>query len=289
MKQNLTPDWVIIFFERLHLPEKKKIAEKLLKHEGMRRVYSEIDEQLSSCEIPHPKFNEAQIKKIGRDTALAAIIDSAVFCNPIKHRTDSMGTPSATFLSSREIRNELKVAKEIENKILKISEELISLIDEYVALQERGYVGSDSDLDIFNLINSAAQNTADHSQAYKFESYVSPVLDSIDHLDCGYYPFLQQVIEAVRREIFMNPMGFSDHFLDWSKVITSQQASNSDFVRCFLIYLHEMKRSHCLPKEFRLKDSTIAEISECVLDLDEGYTEASIRKIREKLEGENFI
>ncbi|WKZ34022.1 MAG: hypothetical protein QY316_06390 [Thermodesulfobacteriota bacterium] len=284
------PEWVCIFFNRLLLPEKNIIARRLIEYRSIGNIFCEIDNK-----IPPNK------KNIGRETVLAIIVDGAVLCNPSKPIIDSDESPSSLFLSTKEIRKNKKHALELHQEIHKIAEELENKINEFQASLDKGYFENNTNTDLLTLIERAGRNTSDHNQAYKFENYVLPLLEKIDHLGPGYYPSIQQVLCALRLELEPisrskidmivrfndEPIALSRGIYNWKKILASREASPSDYVRFLFYSIEEAKQSLLLPKDFNLSNHSISEITSCVLELKDSFTEDNVRKIKKKIETEN--
>jgi hypothetical protein len=297
MKKNGIPSWVTDFFDRLHLPEQKKVAKRLSEHPKIDEVFAEIDGQFSikpsgKAEILRviPEIDENPDKRIGREHVLAAIIDGAVFCSPKRLTIDSKGTPSPNFLSTKEIREEYKEAQKLQKEIAETSSDLISLIERYESIKEKGFVDSDADIDLFHLINRAAQTMLPTQRQYSYEHYIAPHIEKAEdasNCNCDYYPSLQEILDVLSLEMVGNKVVLSRSFVDWKRVLRTQQASPSEFIRFFLLSI-EGHKPFRVPRDFNLKNSTLAAIAACVLDSNEGMQDDNIRKIKKKLTAENF-
>lgn len=299
--------WVSDFFDRIHYSEKRTICLRLIKNEGIDEVFAEIDKQLSSYEINvydeiekklslKPEIDKTPDRRIGRDIVLSAIIDGAVFCNP-QIPVDLKGNSSDIFQSTRQIRDDLEKAKKMQCDIMETANKLISLIDSYENIRGKGFVDSvpfhsslDSGFDLFHLIDRASRTMIPDRRQYSYEHYIEPhIKNAEDASNCNtdYYPSLQEILNVVSLEMAVNEVVFSRSFIDWNRVLGTRQTSASDFIRFFLDSLEEHK-PYQLPGDFKIKNSTIADIAACVLGITDGCTEENVRKIKKKMKAENL-
>jgi hypothetical protein len=242
-------EWVSSFFALCETDQEKKIVARLKKRVVvMESVYTEIEEQMKRLPNPRDLLPERRA-----DPILWAIINGAVHYDPKVKQTQ------------RQIRKELLG---FESKIIETAMNLITLLNAHERMETDGRFEVGAYLDIFFLIEEAAKN---NPRIRNYERYIAPAIHPLRHrFSTSYYPTFQEILRAVIHQVQENkPIPWMPE--DAAALAKRKDRTVTDFIRFFDSTLKDEKRMGTLPKEFSLRQSSIATITECALDLDKNH------------------
>lgn len=270
MNKYRLPQWVKDFSDHLKRtasqmePAYAKIEAKILKRleddvasaYQMKPAYAEIEAKLTSCD--------------DRKRLLDAIVKSAVIIESGR---------------KQELKRKRKHLKNLQDNISSTVGKLIRLLDEheeYFLSERRGIFYGRPYQDPIELVMQAGINMKPVARRSHFKTRVSPVLGGIYYdYDGEKMPKLQEVLQILKKRMNENLYDDSSALLLSRKSVANKGKINgSDFIRFLAREMNILGYYGVgfFPYGFCLTAKTIANITRCVLELDD-YDEVAVKKV----------
>ncbi len=151
---------------------------------------------------------------------------------------------------------------EINERICKISKDLSNLMDERTKISNFYAFDSDDTYHIVDLIQRASDRN------YLYESHLDPKLSQLrGQYDLKYWPSVSKIIAEIGYDAENSEVVPIQEIT--REAISSRKSSTRDYVRALFVAIDEISGDtfRDIPREFCLRDESIASLINCSLDL----------------------